>query len=209
MSVVSNRHVFVEFTSGVSKPFKDEQGNEQRLAKVGYKAKSGKKSVCVSIPKLGDGEVERVNAAFPADLRKRAEDFQDGLIRNLFESGKSEVSSEEIGLSQILAYLETESSSGRLSAEKVKEWWNGEFQDIAIPVLSEKYATNDETELAKKSKAWGDVFVAITGNSAVDITRVRQLHSMCDFVEPDDVIGNRVKAKIEGMIKEFETLDAI
>jgi len=209
MSIVSDRHSFVEFISGQSKPFKDEQGNEQRLAKVGYKSKSGKKSVCVSIPRLDDGDVNRINAAFPVDLRKRAEDFQDSLIRSLYESDKSEVSTEEISVSQVLAYLEAENSAGRLSADKVKEWWNGEFQDIAVPVLSEKYQTEDEKELAKKSKAWGDVFVAITGNSAVDITRLHQLRSMCEFVESEDVIGQRVKLKVDTMIKEFESLDAL
>jgi len=204
MSVISDRHQFVEFTSGQSKPMMD-----QRLAKVGYKNKSGKKSQCVSIPKLDNGDVERINLAFPADLRKRAEDFQDALIRSLYESGKSEVSTEEVSVPQILAYLEAENASGRLSAEKVKEWWNGEFQDTAIPVLSEKYKTEDPEELKKKAKVWGDTFQAICGNSAVDITKVRQLMTMAEFVDSDDVIGNRVKVKLEAMIKEFETQEAL
>lgn len=210
MSVVSNRHLFVEFKSGESKAFKLEDGTEQRLAKVGYKAKSGKKSQCISVPKLSDGEVTQINTAFPADLRKRAEDFQDDLIRSLYEvNKKSEVSSEEIAVPQILAYLEAENSSGRLSAEKVKEWWNGEFQDIALPVLSEKYATEDADVLTKKAKAWGDAFQALTGNSVSDITKVRQLHTMCEFIEPEDVVGQRVKTKIELLIKEFEMQEAI
>lgn len=209
MGIVSNRHTFVEFKSGESKPFKLEDGTEQRLAKVGYKSKSGKKSQCISIPKLDNGDVERVNLAFPVDARKRAEDFQDELIRSLYESGKSEVSTEEISVSQILSYLEAENSSGRLSADKVKEWWNGEFQDIAMPVLSEKYQTEDEKVLEQKRKAWGDAFQSITGNSVVDIQRLKQLYTMCEFIDSEDVIGTRVKTKIESAIKEFESLDAL
>jgi hypothetical protein len=202
MSVVSDRHTFVPFTSGESKPFAD-----QRLAKVGYKAKSGKTSVCVSIPKLTDTSVDAINAAFPVDMRKRAEDFQDSLIRNLYESGNTAIGSHEIDQRAILAYLEAENNAGRLSAEKVREWFNGEFLETALPVLAEKYQTEDDKVLQQKCNAWLAAFVSLTGNSPISIDRLRQLRSLTNLVGEDDIVGNRVHNKILTLIAELEALE--
>ena len=207
MSVISNRHTFAEFTStgkNRSVPY-----TGQRLAKVGYKEKSGKQSVCVSIPMLDDSDVDKINQAFPVDFRKRAEDFQNGLIRSLYESGKSAIETDEINVTSILAYLESENNAGRLSAEKVKEWFTGEFADTAMVLMSEKYKTEDETILQQKANAWLAAFVALTGNSPIHVDRLNQLRSMTDMVQDDDVIGNRVKNKVEGLLAELASLDDI
>lgn len=204
MSVISDRHLFVPFVSGTSKPF-----DSQRLAKVGYKAKSGKASVCISIPELPESAVTAINAAFPVDLRKRAEDFQDALLRSLYESDKTEVSSGEIDQRAILAYLESENNAGRLSAEKVRDWFTGDFAETALPILAEKYSTEDETVLAQKMSVWCGAFVALTGNSAVDVNRLNQLSGMLDFVADDDIIGNRVKTKVAQLIADFQAQNAL
>lgn len=204
MSVISNRHQFVPFVSGTSKPY-----HEQRLAKVGYKKVSKKQSVCVSIPRLSDDDVAFVSAAYPVEARKRVEDFQDSLVRSLYESGKSEIDSSELSREQLCQFLAAESTAGRLSAAVVADWWNGEFQEIAAPVLSDKYGTEDEEILAKKAKLWGDAFAMICGNSAVDIARLKQLANMCEFVDSDDAVGMRIRTKIAGMIAESEALEAL
>jgi hypothetical protein len=172
MSIVSNRHLFVPFVSGSSKAFQD-----QRLAKVSYKKKSGVQSQCVSVPMLTDSEVAQITAAYPVDARKRVEGMQDDLLKALFESKKSEVASEEIGKDQILAFLAV--TEARFSSELVVKWWEG-FQDTALPVLSEKYKTTDTEELNKKSNAWRDAFVSLCGKSVITKERIVQLASMLE-----------------------------
>lgn len=204
MSIISDRHLFVEFESGKSKPF-----DGQRLAKVGYKAKSGKKSQCVSIPKLSDGDVEVIHAAFPLDIRKRVEDFQDGLIRALLESGKTEITSSEISAEQIRAFVEATSESNRLSGEVVSAWWKDTFADVALPVLSEKYGTDDAKILEQKSAAWRDAFVALCGRSAITRERITNLQGMLEFADEDDAIALRLNEKLATLVRELETMDAL
>lgn len=201
MSVVSNRHLFVPFVSGDSKPFA-----EQRLAKVSYKKKSGKISQCVSIPMLSDGEVNSIAAAYPIDQRKRVEGMQDDLIKVLFESDKTEIASEEIGKDQILAFLAV--TADRFSGDLVKAWWN-EFESTALPVLSEKYKTDDETILKAKSNAWRDAFVSLTGKSVITKERITQLASMLEYADEDDAVATRLNAKIEVLLAEMTALDNI
>lgn len=203
MSVVSNRHLFVEFKSGESKPFA-----EQRLARVLYKPKSGKISHCVSIPKLSDAVCERIHNAFPISPRDRAEEFQDKLIKALFESGVSEITSEEIGESQIVAFVEATSSSDRLSKEMILEWWK-QFADIAKPVLSEKYKTEDEKILEQKANAWRDAFCSLTGRGVINVQRIGQLEEMLGYADEDDSIAVRLTGKLAEMRKELESLDSL
>lgn len=208
MSVISNRHVFTPFVSGTSKPFTFETGEVQRLAKVGYKAKSKKTSVCISIPMLSDGDVNKIALAFPVDQRKRVEDFQDGLIRSLYEFGKSELSTAELGADQVSAFIEAMSNSDRLTGETVSTWWN-EFQETAIPVLSAKYKTEDESVLAKKSKLWGDAFLSLTGRNPVTRERITQLLDMLEYSEDDDAIASRLAVKLQLMVREVEEQEAL
>jgi len=203
MSIVSDRHQFVEFISGESKPMMD-----QRLAKVGYKAKSGKKSQCVSIPKLSDADVNAIHTAFPIDVRKRVEDMQDSLIRALLESGKSEITSSEIAADQIRAFIDATSASDRLSGELIGKWFDG-FSETALAVLSEKYATDDSKILEKKMNVWKDAFIAIAGRSMITKERIVQLQSMLEYTDEDDSMATRIASKLEGMMKELDTMDAL
>lgn len=205
MSTISNRHLFTEFVSGESKPF-----DGQRLAKVSYKNKSGKKSQCVSIPRLSDDEIAIIHLQFPVNARKRVEDFQDSLIRALYESKKSEITSEEIDVDQIAAFLSASAEGNRISAESVTEWWNSGFRDeIAMPVLSEKYGTEDSALLERKAKLWCDAFIALCGRNAITRERVNSLREMLEFADEGDSVAGKLMNKVNSLTEELDKMEDI
>ncbi len=200
MSTISDRHTFVPFISGKSEAF-----TGQRLGKVGYKTKSGKKSVCVSIPVLSDESINTIAAAFPLDQRKRIEGFQDDLLRVLYESDPApeSITSDQIDESAILSYLTSLSEGNRLTAEKIAVWFDSSLGWIN-PVLCTLYPGADEKMLKTRRDAWKTQFVAITGkNIAVDST-LQKLLDMLTSAPEDDSMAMRIADYILDVMKERE-----
>ncbi len=200
MSTISDRHTFVPFISGKSEAF-----TGQRLGKVGYKTKTGKKSVCVSIPVLSDDSVNAIAAAFPLDQRKRIEGFQDDLIRTLYESDPApeSIMSDQIDESAILSYLTSLSEGNRLTAERIGVWFENSLSWID-PILIVMYSTSDPKILETRRAAWKTQFVAITGkNIAVDST-LQKLLDMLTAAPEDDSMAMRIADYILDVMKERE-----
>ncbi len=195
MSAISNRHMFVPFHSGKTKPF-----DGQRLAKVGYKKKSGKQSVAVSIPKLSDSEVEIVATAFPINQRKRVEGFQDDLIRSLKETGKVEIASDEISVQSIISFQSTV-EAGRLTIDAVGKWFDMQDTDTFI---SDTYSlTVDNPEHGKRKTAWRAQFCAVVGKAvASNAVLNKLLECIAAVCEEDDPTANLLAEKITAIITE-------
>ncbi len=200
MSNISDRHTFVPFVSG-----KSEALSGQRLGKVGYKTKTGKKSVCVSIPVISDDSVNAIAAAFPLDQRKRIEGFQDDLIRTLYESDPApeSITTDQIDEAAIIAFLYSLSEGNRLTAERIGVWFDSAL-DWINPVLCTLYPGADEKTLSKRRDAWKTQFTAITGkNIAVDST-LQKLLDMLTAAPEDDSMAMRIADYILDVMKERE-----
>lgn len=197
MSVISDRHQFVAFVSGKTSPM-----DGQRLAKVSYKEKSGKKSVAVSIPVLRDEDVERIHNAFPVDVRKRVEDMQDSLIRSLYESGVAVISDDDISADSVIGFMDAESGS-RLTAESIGAWFDS-TRSILEPVICAGIAK--ESDKAKKLNVWRTAYCSVTSRSVPDTPVLTKLLDTLANCADDDSIAERIARKIENIVKERNTL---
>jgi hypothetical protein len=137
---ISNRHSIVPFISGISEAL-----SGQRLAKVGYKStKEGKAkfpSICVSVPRIGDPEIEGNISALLPYIKELIEQAQDGIIRGLYESSEGclvNVSDEELSISACIGYLGAVSQGSRLTKELIEQWFVDNMELGLIGLLAVK-----------------------------------------------------------------------
>ena len=139
MSNVSDRHNVNVFEAGKSQAL-----TGQRLAKVGYKLtekmkkdgiKEVPKSICVSIPKIEQPIREDQLEKLMPHLIQILENAQDGIIRAIYENDRnvSSVSDAEISIEACIAFMEEVETGGRLTVEKLGEW----FGSFLLSPLSE------------------------------------------------------------------------
>lgn len=225
MSQVSNRHNVLPFISGESKPL-----NGQRLAKVGYKqtkkmqeaGEVAPESICVSLPKIPNAEIETHWQGLIPHVRTLLETAQDGIIRSLYEGKKcdraifSSVSDEELNVSACIAFLESEASGGRLSKEYLESWFDKNLNDNLFVVIAEKLGFNDptdaQTEVVMKHLAGYKALIAgMSGKNLSlqqsQITGIRRALEVCSV---DDETSEKLIKKLDEMEqKKVEQLLAL
>jgi hypothetical protein len=152
MSQVSNRHTVVPFVAGKTVAF-----TGQRLAKVGYKEtkKNPAKfpSIAVSVPVIetvNDPEFSDAlqHGRFDAIIREALQNAQDGIIRSMYESSDGElqsVSDDDLSIAQCLAFIEAESTGGRLTKEAIERWFDSELADNLAVMIADKLKFSDLT----------------------------------------------------------------
>ena len=152
MSVISETHNVVGYSG------KEKALAGQRLSKVTYKTdkESGvkKDSKCVSVPLVTASEViENVVALAPL-VADWLQSVQDKMIRERVEAGAAVITSEEIGISAVVAYMEAsgDSTGNRLTKEVVSEWFEGNVAEELAMVLAEKMGVSSEPTDAESAQ---------------------------------------------------------
>jgi hypothetical protein len=207
MSVIDNKHNVVAYTSSVTKAFAG-----QRLATVTYKVDkvSGIKpaSVAVSIPQIAPMDVQSKMVDFIPHIVALCERTQDNIIRGLHEAGRTVVDTEEIDVDSILAYLNAESTGGRLSKVAVIAWFNENLADSLMMAIAEKMGvsspSNEEAEVIEaKIAIFRDKISSLTaGNVSYDAQTCTVLQKALGFAPAGDMIASRFIARLDTMQKK-------
>src|ERR1700742_1708845 len=139
MSNVSNVHQIVPFDSTKSKPF-----SGQRLSKISYKTRkvngveSKLQSMCVSIPSIEHAEVVQNLTAFTGHVIALIESTQDAMIREMYESGLTNVPETSISIAKVLEYLDAQSSGSRLTKDEIIAWFDTSLADTLSIAFADK-----------------------------------------------------------------------
>lgn len=210
MSQISNRHSIVAFDSKISKAFEG-----QRLAKIGYKTtKTGKTSVCVSVPRIGSLDIATLKA-FEPHLLSLIEQTQDAIIRNLYESGANEVSTEQLSIESVAAFLDSDSRGERLTKEMIGEWFQENLADSLMVAFAEKLGISeptveDDARIGKVVETYKEKFASLSGSKTLyTVEIVEKLEKALSLVETEDLIGLKLAKKLATMKSTPKTADML
>ena len=115
----------------------------QRLVRlIAKEGKNGKhpnlsESLCVSIPRITQDEVaEYIDRLLP-HVVGMVQDAQDKMIRELrIESGRDEIHQGQIGVGEVVAWLDATAAGDRVTAEYLAEWFAEEYKTAALGYIS-------------------------------------------------------------------------
>lgn len=220
MSNVSNIHAIVPFDSAKSKAF-----TGQRLAKVSYKTRkvngveSKLQSMCVSIPCVDVIEVQENLGAFTGHVVALIESTQDAMIREMYESGLSNVPEDHITIAKCLEYLDAQSFGARLTKEEVIAWFDASLADTLSIAFADKLgidatASNMTPELESKIvcavNVYRDKIASLSGGKTRFAPEVcDKLLKALEYVDIDsDVMASRLTKRLEGM-KKVDVVDML
>ena len=165
MSNVSTSHNVVLFVAGKSSAL-----SGQRLAKIGYKSTKDKDtgktiapkypSICTSVPFIDADTItpEQMGQLRP-HLIKVLENAQDGIIQSLYESRDgvlSAVNDSEISIDACIAFLDSDSESGRWTKEFLGQWFDANLRDnlfIQIGAKMKFWTLGDDTDTVEYTDA--------------------------------------------------------
>jgi len=213
MSILHSIHDFKPFDSKTSKPYEG-----QRLAKVTYKTSKKNPtpkfpSICVSIP--------QVKASLSAELlpviQERLEHAQDGIIKELHEAGKNQVSDAELSQENCIKYLIQELEGQRLTKEDVENWFDSSLGEILQVAFADKLGVSDtptpeqEAKILKSVGDYKEKFTALSGGRTFYSPVIAEkLLKVLELAESSDEIGGRFKNRLQKMtVQEQDTLDAL
>ena len=210
MSILSADHTFESFTAGKSVAY---QG--QRLVKVTFKfteamEKRGEKkreSLCVSVPELAKPTSDQVAVLMPHIL-SMMQGAQNGIVRELAESGKTSVNDAQIGFGAILAYLDSESEGERLTSEAVKDWFNGTLGDILTVAFADKLGISDtpteaqQKQITQTLNIYRENFASLAGGKTKKSNeQIAFLEKALKFAPADDALAGKFAARFASMRK--------
>lgn len=204
---ITNRHAVVPFVAGKSQALTD-----QRLSKVGYKSSKGKPakfaSVCASVPVIpADEIVGNINRLIPY-VRTFLESAQDGIFRSLYESSgglRTEIGDSEIGIDQIIGYLESESTGGRLSIEYLNDWFDNNLKDNLTVVIADKIGAQDvdDPRISAHIASYRGLIASLSGGktllNSVQISGIRRALEVCSM---DDDTSVKLLSRLDVMEKK-------
>lgn len=219
MSNVSTSHAIVPFDSAKSKAF-----TGQRLSKVSYKTKkvngveSKLQSVCASIPQINPEYVAENLTSFTGHVIELIERTQDAMIREMYESGLSNVPDESISIQAVLAYLDSQASGARLSKEQIAAWFDTSLADTLSIAFADKIGIDAdgsnctpemEQKVAQAVNVYRDKISSLSGSKTKFAPEVcTKLLKALEFCADDDLMGSRLVKRLEAMQK-VETADML
>lgn len=208
MSNIDTKHNVRPYTSGVTKAF-----TGQRLATVTYKTDkvSGIKpdSVCVSVPMINQQDVITNQNYFLKHMITLCERTQDGIIRDAHEAGKIDISDDEISIDSVIAYLEAESTGGRMTKVAATQWFDNVLADSIAVALASKLGISEVPTKEESDKIdmllsdFRNSIGALTaGNTSYDNGTCLQLKKALSFAPEDDVIAEKFNNRLDTMMKK-------
>lgn len=212
MSAISNRHTLNRFVAGKSEAY-----TGQRLVKVGYK--SSKKapakypSVCVSVPRIEQPipaeHMERLNPYIVALV----EDTQDKIVKSLYESADGAldtVSDDDISISAVCAYLESEASGGRLPIEIINSWFDDNVRDNLYVVIADRLkfdmsTPEQELTVLKHLAGYKEMFSALSGGKTFySPAQIAGLKRAIEVSSVADELSEKLVKRLDAMTEKKE-----
>lgn len=219
MSNVSSTHSVTPFIAGSSAAL-----TGQRLAKVGYKSSAKNparfKSVCASLPTLPDQLItENISRLVPY-VRSFLETAQDGILRSLYESSDgtlTEVHDSDLGLDQIIGYLEAENSGGRLTKDYLEAWFDATMKEPLVILFAPKlgfdpeFLNDSQLETLGRHVAQYKALVSSLsgGKTLLNEKQILSVDKAFEFCEVDDDTSRKLVARLEGMKKKDKIEDLL
>lgn len=207
MSIVSDRHSFVTYIS--TGKDRTQAFTGQRLSVVRFKKdKAGNKareSAAVSIPRAVLGVEDYV--VLGDYINGWFHSVQDEIIREACVAGKSEITSEEIDIAHVKAYLTQQAAGERLTGDVIKEWFVAELQDSMLVAFAEKLEINAETATEEQVKkleqmcaVYRDKFASMAGGRTMyDSATQKKLLRALELTDCTEGIGAKLQAKLQAM----------
>lgn len=214
---ITNRHAVIPFVSGETAPLAG-----QRLAKVGYKSSKTKaakyKSIAVSVPKI----IEPLSADILQRVSKHVvamfENAQDGIIKSLYESREgmlSEVSDDDLSIDACIAYLDAESTGGRLTKELLELWFTDNVHDNLFVTIAEKLGFLEQTPaqvetINKHVVAYKNLVSSLSGGATVlNQKQQEQVRKVLDLSGADDDVCKKLTARLAKMAEPVKVTELI
>ena len=219
MSNISNRHTVNSFVAGKSEPL-----NGQRLVRVLYKPRGNKPaqypSVCVSVPPMDtavwntESGIKRIAPYFNTYL----ESVQDKIVKSLYESKDGHLSSvgdSEISFDAICAFLESETTGGRLTKESIEQWFDAQMKDNLTVIFADKMRlaleTDEEIEkVTQQVNAYRASYASLSA-SIVNFgsAQLVNLSKALDISNVDDDMSQKLRNRITNLQKPIEVASMI
>lgn len=207
---ISTRHSVVPFIAGKSQAM-----NGQRLSKVGYKTTEKQKakfpSVCASVPMIASSEILANSEALIPYVKTLLEDAQDKILKSLYESSDGtllSVGDDDLSISSILAFLESESTGGRLTKDVVSKWFDSTIAENLTVVLADKLGFSELTDenekvIGKHLNGFKELIALIpSGKAMLTPVQMKSCKTALSLDTEESDIGRQILAKIEMMEKK-------
>jgi len=212
---ISNRHSVVPFVAGETQAMAD-----QRLAKVGYKSTKKTpakyKSIAVSVPVITSIDEDQLERLLP-HVVSMLENAQDGIIRSLYESSQgnlASVSDEEISIDACIGYLEAEATGGRLTKEKVEEWFTENLSDNLSVTIADKLnftslTGENEKVINQHLNAYKGILASLAGGKTLlNPAQIAGCKKALELSTNEDDVYKKLMARLEAMEKKPD-MDAL
>lgn len=207
MSQVSNRHSVVPFVSGETKAL-----NDQRLIRVLYKPskKQAQKfpSVAISVPQVPKSWVEDHLDSLKPYIVTMLETAQDGIAKSLYESSEGKIQSisdDDIGIGQIISFLEAEATGARMTKELIESWFDREVKDNLFVTIAEKLNFLEQTPeqvatIEKHVKIYRDVVSMLAGGATIlGQDQIKGCRVCIQLAGESGDVGEKLTARLNAM----------
>lgn len=204
---ISNRHQVNGFVAGKSAPM-----SEQRLARVGYKStvKTPAKypSVCASVPFITEFTEDQFTRLQPY-IVEMLENAQDGIFRSLYESSDGcleHITDDDLSIDSCIAYLEAESTGGRLTKEYLEQWFDAQMKDNLFIVVADKLGFTEitpdvEGTVNKHINAYRGMFASLSGGKTMyQEPQIKGLLRALEVSSVDDDTSKKLSVRLKGML---------
>lgn len=217
MSLVSQFHNMNLFIAGKSEPL-----TGQRLAKIGYKKTKDNPnplpSVCVSVPHIDpQAVISNINRLLPY-IGTMLENAQDGIIRSLYESkhgALTTIHDADISVDACIAFLEAESTGGRLTGDFLGAWFDANMAENLTVVIADKLkfdlsTPEQEQTVAKHLNGYKGLIVSLAGNKTIlQPNQIAGIRKALEVSANDDATVSRLRAKLDAMEKKEKIEDLL
>lgn len=214
MSTISNLHTATIYDAKKSKPFEN-----QRLVKTIAKAdRNGnygphlQQTMCTSIPRLTDDDLatflessDKLNAHIIDFLGET----QNAMIAQRIKSGNRTVTTNELSISAIVAFLETSGDSDKWDAARVASWFNDNIAEhLGVKLI--ELGVDDEQVEKRLNKAATRFSESFGTKTAIGKTLAIELQKILNFA-PDKTDTQVIKyqAKINKALEEKTLEDSL
>lgn len=213
MSVVDQtRHNVVPFISGETKAFKD-QILLRALKQKGTKLEDSPKALSVNpftfdqiLECLNSGAFEGLNELVESSIFTQRQELFKALILQGMESGNvpGSLSSEELSLSALNAFLEASNGSGtgKLGEDKIRAWFKSQIQDNLALILMDKLGVSEVNEkIAQQQNVYREGFCSLVKPSGWNLNKVKSYRYVLAMSEDSN---HPITRKLSGLLDKVE-----
>lgn len=181
------------------------------IRKASAKDSNGMESQGVHIPAAVDLAYCMADSTLNAYLVQCVQDVQDKMIRRVTDSGRNIITDSDIAMDVVAQYLEeTDENIGRISKDKIAQWFKDEMADTLMVAFADKLGVGDvptpdeEKKLAQACKGYQDVFSTLAQKQpSVDPKIGERLLAALDMI-PASAFSLRIRGITEKAMKQPE-----